>query len=123
MLPGVYPRSRPGTRRAPPDYDGGVVDYPLIVSCGEVINLVTIAGDSTADTARSTATSCCDLQIEGTGERMEDVVLRGGFRDRTATWVKHNGIKADRADGFRIRNMTLELFRENALYVHETDGY
>jgi LPXTG-motif cell wall-anchored protein len=122
VLPGVYreePSHNPPCAR---DYDGGVVDYPLIVSCGEVINLVTIAGDRTVDTAKTDCNQLCDLQIEGTGARMEDVVLRGGFTE-DKDWIKHNGIKADRADGFRIRNMTLELFRENALYVHETDGY
>lgn len=122
VLPGVY-REEPS--HAPPctkDYDGGIVDYPLIVSCGEVINLVTVAGDSTVDTAKTDCNQLCDLQIEGTGARMEDVVLRGGFTS-DQDWVKHNGLKADRADGFFIRGMTFELFRENGLYIHETDGY
>ena len=122
VLPGTYreePSHNPPCAR---DYDGGVVDYPLIVSCGEVINLVTIAGDSTPDTDAVDCNALCDLQIEGTGTRMEDTVLRGGF-DSEGDWIKHNGMKADRADGFYVRNMTFELFRENALYVHETDGY
>jgi hypothetical protein len=129
VLPGTYKEEPSHDPECAQGYDGGIVDYPLIVSCGEVINLVTIAGDSTVDTDQVDCNQLCDLQIEGTGEKMEDVVLTGGFRDKSPTddpddlWVKHNGIKADRADGFRIRNMTLELFRENALYVHETDGY
>jgi len=122
VLPGTY-REEPS--HEPPcaqDYDGGIVDYPLIVSCGEVINLVTVAGDSTPDTVETDCNQLCDLQIEGTGTRMEDTVLTGGFT-ADGEWVKHNGLKADRADGFVVRNMTFELFRENALYVHETDGY
>jgi hypothetical protein len=122
VLPGTYreePSHNPPCAR---DYDGGIVDYPLIVSCGEVINLVTVAGDSTVDTDAVDCNSLCDLQIEGTGTRMEDTVLRGGFTE-DGDWVKHNGLKADRADGFYLRNMTFELFRENAVYVHETDGY
>ena len=122
VLPGTYleePSHSPPCARG---YDGGIVDYPLIVRCGEVINLVTIAGDSTVDTDVVDCNQLCDLQIEGTGARMEDVVLRGGFLPN-GEWVKHNGMKADRADGFVVRNMTFELFRENALYVHETDGY
>ena len=122
VLPGVYreePSHNPPCTR---DYDGGVVDYDLIVSCGEVINLVTIAGDDPADEDIVCDNALCDLQIEGTGARMEDVVFRGGFT-ADGDWVKHNGIKADRADGFYLRNVTAELFRENAIYVHETDGY
>jgi len=122
VLPGVY-REEPSW--APPctkGYTGGVVSYDLIVSCGEVINLVTIAGDDPKDADIACDNALCNLQIEGTGVRMEDVVLRGGF-DSNGDWIKHNGIKADRADGFYLRNITAELFRENAIYVHETDGY
>lgn len=122
VLPGTYREEPSYDPPCAKDYDGGVVDYPLIVSCGEVINLVTVAGDSTVDTEQVDCNALCDLQIEGTGARMEDTVLRGGF-DAEGDWIKHNGLKADRADGFYVRNMTFELFRENALYVHETDGY
>jgi hypothetical protein len=122
VLPGVYREEPSWAPACTKDYDGGVVDYDLIVSCGEVINLVTIAGDDPADADVVCDNQLCRLQIEGTGVRKEDVVLRGGF-DSTGDWVKHNGLKADRADGFFLRNMTFELFRENAIYVHETDGY
>ena len=124
VLPGLYREEPSWDENAPctDSYDGGIVDYELIVACGEVINLVTVAGDSDARTREVECNQLCDLQIEGTGLRMEDVVLQGGFKD-DGDWVKHNGLKADRADGFVVRNMTFELFRENALYVHETDGY
>nr|WP_276509697.1 right-handed parallel beta-helix repeat-containing protein [Nocardioides marinisabuli] len=58
----------------------------------------------------------------GTGASPRDVTLRGGYRE-DGDWIKHNGIKADRADGFYLSNMRAMLFRENAFYVHETDGY
>jgi hypothetical protein len=122
VLPGLY-REEPS--QAPPctkDYDGGIVDYDLIVSCGEVVNLITVAGDDPADADIVCDSARCDLQIEGTGQRPDDVTVRGGF-DGAGDWIKHNGIKADRADGFYLRNMAFELFRENAIYVHETDGY
>jgi LPXTG-motif cell wall-anchored protein len=122
VLPGLYREEPSWDPPCTEGYNDEVVDYPLVVSCGEVINLVTIAGDSTADTREVDCNALCDLQIEGTGTRMEDVVLHGGFRP-DGDWVKHNGMKADRADGFVVRNMTMEVFRENALYVHETDGY
>jgi LPXTG-motif cell wall-anchored protein len=122
VLPGEY-REEPS--HAPPctkDYDGGVVSYELTVSCGEVVNLITVAGDDPADADIFCDGVRCDLQIEGTGARPSDVVVRGGF-DQSGDWIKHNGLKADRADGFYLRNMAFELFRENAVYVHETDGY
>jgi hypothetical protein len=122
VLPGTYREEPSHNPPCAKDYDGGIVDYALIVSCGEVINLVTIAGDDPSDPDMVCDGPRCDLQIEGTGARMEDTVLRGGF-DKAGDWVKHNGLKADRADGFYLRNMTFELFRENAIYVHETDGY
>lgn len=122
VLPGIY-REEPSW--APPcasGYTGGVVSYDLQVSCGEVVNLVTVAGDSPGDPDIICDNALCKLQIEGTGVQKEDVVFRGGF-NADGDWVKHNGIKADRADGFYLRNITFELFRENSIYVHETDGY
>ena len=94
VLPGLYreePSHAPACTKA---YDGGVVEYDLIVSCGEVINLVTIAGDSPADPDTTCDNALCRLQIEGTGPKMTDVVLQGGFTP-DGDWVKHNGIKAD----------------------------
>ncbi|RHW27448.1 right-handed parallel beta-helix repeat-containing protein [Nocardioides immobilis] len=122
VLPGVY-RERPSwDPDCVGDYDGGVVSYELSHSCGEVVNLVTIAGDDPEDDDIVCDSELCQLQIEGTGRKPGSVVFRGGFRP-DGDWVKHNGIKADRADGFYLANMTLEQFRENAVYVHETDGY
>ncbi|PVG83652.1 hypothetical protein DDE18_04820 [Nocardioides gansuensis] len=122
VLPGVY-RERPSWDPAcTEDYDGGVVSYDLVHSCGEVVNLVTIAGDDPEDPDITCDGPLCRLQITGTGATPGQVRFTGGFR-KDGDWVKHNGIKADRADGFYLANMTLELFRENAVYIHETDGY
>lgn len=122
VLPGVY-RERPSWDAAcMKGYDGGIVTYELSHSCGEVVNLVTIAGDDPEDQDIVCDSALCNLQVEGTGARPGDVLFRGGFAEN-GDWVKHNGIKADRADGFYLANMTLELFRENAVYIHETDGY
>jgi len=122
VLPGVY-RERPSWDvPCMEGYDGGVVEYAEIVSCGEIVNLVTIAGDDPADPDIRCDNQLCDLQLMGTGADPRDVTLRGGFRE-DGDWVKHNGIKADRADGLYLANMRAMLFRENAFYVHETDGY
>lgn len=122
VLPGQYREEPSWNPTCAGDYDGGVVSYELIVRCGEVVNLITVAGDDPQDPDMVCDNQLCDLQIEGTGAKPEDVRLTGGFRS-DGDWVKHNGIKADRADGFYLANMTFELFRENSIYVHETDGY
>lgn len=122
VLPGTYREEPSWDPACEAGYDGGVVEYELVHSCGEIVNLVTVAGDDPDDPDMTCDGALCDLQVEGTGDGPEDVTFTGGFREN-GDWVKHNGIKADRADGFYLANMTLELFRENAVYVHETDGY
>jgi hypothetical protein len=122
VLPGVYREQPSWDKPCMADYDGGVVEYDQIVSCGEVVNLVTIAGDDPDDPDIKCDNQLCDLQMLGTGAGPRDVTLKGGFRE-DGDWIKHNGIKADRADGFYLANMRAMLFRENAFYVHETDGY
>jgi hypothetical protein len=122
VLPGVYREEPSWNPTCASEYDGGVVSYELSYSCGEIVNLVTVAGDDPDDEDIVCDGPRCHLQIEGTGATPENVLFHGGFRE-DGDWVKHNGIKADRADGFHLSNLTLELFRENAVYVHETDGY
>jgi hypothetical protein len=122
VLPGQYREEPSWDPPCTEDYDGGVLEYADIVRCGEILSLVTVAGDDPDDADIVCDNQLCHLQIEGTGESADDVVLTGGFRE-DGDWVKHNGLKADRADGFYLKNMAFELFRENAVYVHETDGY
>jgi Right handed beta helix region len=70
----------------------------------------------------------CNLQIEGSGVSADDVVVdlardtRGRLR-APAQPVKHVGFRADRADGFVLRNVTVAHAAEHGIYVHETDGY
>lgn len=124
VLPGTYLEEPMWDDNQPcvADYDGGVVGYDQVVDCPAILALVVVAGDDPEDDDIVCDNQLCHLQIEGTGQHATDTVLRGGFKD-DGSWKKHNGIKADRADGFYLRNMTFELFRENAIYVHETDGY
>ena len=122
VLPGVYREKPSWESPCMEGYDGGIIEYAQIVDCGEIINLVTIAGDDPDDPDITCDNQLCDLQISGTGTQPSDVTLRGGFTE-DGDWIKHNGIKADRADGFYLENMKAVLFRENAFYVHETDGY
>jgi hypothetical protein len=71
----------------------------------------------------------CNFQIEGSGPSADDVVVDAG--DASKGNRGHNGvgavkdvaIRADRADGFVLRNMTLRHAGEHGIYVIETDGY
>jgi hypothetical protein len=56
------------------------------------------------------------IQIEGTGAEPEDVIL-------DAQYKKLNALRADNADGFYLRNVTVQRSQFNAVYVLETDGF
>jgi hypothetical protein len=70
----------------------------------------------------------CNLQIDGTGAKPEDVVIDLA-KDRHAKLrgpsepLKEVGIRADRADGLVIRNLSAAHAAEHGIYIHETDGY
>lgn len=71
----------------------------------------------------------CNVQIEGSGPRPEDTVLDSGRAAAgnggpSAVGSKKDvALKADRADGFVLRNMTVRHAKEHDVYVLETDGY
>lgn len=69
----------------------------------------------------------CNLQLEGSGVSADDVIVDAG---NTAAGngppinsAKDVGIRADRADGFVLRNLTVRHAREHDIYVIETNGY
>ncbi|HEX8856232.1 MAG TPA: right-handed parallel beta-helix repeat-containing protein [Thermoleophilaceae bacterium] len=69
----------------------------------------------------------CNVQMEGSGPTPQSVVVDAG---RVASGnhgpidaKKDVGIKADRADGFVLKNMTVRHAAEHDVYVLETDGY
>ena len=70
----------------------------------------------------------CNLQIDGSGAKPEDVVIDLA-KDTKAKLkaesepLKEVGIRADRADGLVIRNLTAAHAAEHGIYIHETDGY
>lgn len=80
-----------------------VLSWEHQLACPNVQNLVAILGKK-------------DLQIEGTGARPEDVVV-------DAQYHKLNAIRADKSDGFYIRNLTAQRTTFNAVYIMETDGF
>lgn len=115
VLPGLYreePSLEPPTGRCAsidaPHATIGLSHYQVLsfeqqVACPHEQNLVAVLGKR-------------DLQIEGTGASPGDVVIDAQYR-------KLNAIRADRADGFYLRNLTAQRTTFNAVYVMETDGF
>ena len=69
----------------------------------------------------------CNLQVEGSGVGPDEVVIDAG-RVESGNGppdgaVKDVGIRADRADGFVLRNVTVRHAKEHDIYVLETNGY
>ncbi|HEY1591774.1 MAG TPA: right-handed parallel beta-helix repeat-containing protein [Solirubrobacteraceae bacterium] len=69
----------------------------------------------------------CNLQMLGSGVSADDVVIDAG---RVASGngppsgsVKDVGIRADRADGFVLQNVTVRHAKEHDIYVLESGGY
>jgi len=71
----------------------------------------------------------CNLQIQGSGPRPEDVVIdsgkvaAGNAGPSGVGSKKDVALKADRADGFVLKNVTVRHAAEHDVYVLETDGY
>jgi hypothetical protein len=80
-----------------------VLSFEQQQACPHNQNLVAVLGKT-------------DLQIEGTGEDPTDVII-------DAQYQRLNAIRADRADGFYLRNLTAQRTTFNNVYVMETDGF
>jgi hypothetical protein len=72
----------------------------------------------------------CNLQIEGSGPNPVDVILDGGNGYGSKNPEAKPGeikidvvLRADRADGIVVRNLTTRGALEHGIYVEETDGY
>ncbi len=71
----------------------------------------------------------CNLQIEGSGVTADDVIIEAGDAskgNRGPNGVgskKDVGVRADRADGFVLRNVNVRHAGEHGIYVLESDGY
>ncbi len=130
LMPGVY---REGPSRRVPDRDprcaadqywepsgdnhtedGRVPAFVLQHDCPNSWNLIAIIGDS-LDADRECDLKC-DIQMEGMGRSRKDVLIQG---DR----YKEDVLRADRADGFVLRNVTIEQGRFNNVNIVETNGF
>jgi hypothetical protein len=95
--------------------DGRVPTYKHQVDCPNSRNLIAVIGDSLADDDRE-CDHKCHLQMQGMGRRPKDVLI---VNDR----LKQDVIRADRADGFRLENVTIEQGGYNNVNVVETNGF
>jgi Right handed beta helix region len=124
ILPGTYTES---AHRNPPACEKALGPRPRSYKeqfrCPHAENLISVMGDMHPDdNKRLCDAPVCNLQIEGTGRRAEDVVIKGGF-NKKGEWAKLNGIRGDRSDGLYLKNFTVELFEFNSIYILETDGF
>lgn len=124
VLPGVYEEDPYREQPACAEQLGNPpLSYEDQLNCPQAQNLISVFGDADPnDDKRECNAPVCDLQIEGTGESRDDVLITGGF-DSEGDWIKLNGIRGDRADGLYLKNFTIELFEFNAIYILETDGF
>jgi hypothetical protein len=151
IMPGTY--TEPGSLAKPEndpaceslkedsDHGTGAVSYRYQAACPNDQNLIAIIGRQPTnqpeppvdpDTDRHgipNAGACirCNLQIEGSGATPDDVVVDAGngpiAEGPEAGQGKDVGFRAERADGFYIRNLTVQHAEEHGIYPVETDGY
>ena len=151
VMPGLY--TEPRSRAAPTDdprcdqYEitndrnqAGAVSYAYQFHCPNDQNLIAVIGRAVGPGADPQPPledrrgipnlgRCirCSFQLEGSGVSADDVVVDAG---RVASGnggpigaVKDVAIRADRADGFVLRNMTARHVSEHDIYVLEVDGF
>jgi hypothetical protein len=128
VLPGVY-KEEPSLGPPPPGCQGiynqvaqggshQVLTYEQERQCPHAKNLIAVMGDTNDN---GICDSKCNIQIEGTGDSPDDVVIEG---DRfSGPNIRLNGVRFDRADGGYLRNLTTEYFDFNGVYYLETNGF
>lgn len=71
----------------------------------------------------------CNFQIEGSGVNADDVIVEAGDAKKGdggpngVGTKKDVAIRADRADGFVLKNLKVRHAKEHGIYVLESDGY
>jgi hypothetical protein len=153
IMPGVYtePESRAMPTNDPAcaqykitDNSGGdisgAVSYPYQLHCPNDQNLIAVIGRALGSGTDPhpplvdrhgipNRGPCirCNLQVEGSGVSADDVVIDAGNvasgNGPPIDAAKDVGVRADRADGFVLRNVLVRHAREHDIYVIETNGY
>jgi len=153
IMPGIYtePESR-AVAAFPPqcdqyrvesDHGSGAVSYAYQFHCPNAQSLVSVIGRAlgpgqdppTSPTGRPDPHGIpnlgpcirCNMQIEGSGVNADDTVIDAGNvasgNGGPIDAKKDVGLKADRADGIVIRDLTVRHAAEHDVYILETDGY
>lgn len=118
VLPGYYieaPSLAPLTMRCEEVAALPRRSYDEQLECPNGDNLIAILGDG-PDADYACDYALCDLIIMGMGDDPGDVLVDAGFN-------KLNVFRADRADGFIVRNLTVERALFSGVYILETDGF
>ena len=153
VMPGVYtePKSRAvddfpaecEQYRTTSEKGSGAVSYEYQYQCPNAQALVAVIGrePGSGEDPPSSPTSrpdphgipnlgpCirCNFQIEGSGPAPDDTIIEAGRAESgdgaPIEPEKDVGLKADRADGFVLKDMTIRHAAEHALYTLEVDGY
>jgi len=151
VMPGVYTeptsRAQPTNDPACSQYritndrnEAGAVSYAYQFHCPNDQNLIAVIGHSLGTGTDPQPPledrhnipnlgQCirCNLQLEGSGVSADDVIVEGGNPASKykgpGSGAKDVGIRADRADGFVLRNLTVRHVNEHGIYVLESDGY
>jgi Right handed beta helix region len=151
IMPGTYtepdslakPENDPACAglTAPSDHGTGAVSYRYQARCPNDQNLIAIIGREALDVPEPVVNpntdrhgirnegKCirCNLQIEGSGVRPEDVTIETGSGPSAsgplADEGKDVGMRVERADGFYLRNITLQQAQEHGVYLVEVDGF
>ena len=120
--------------------DPGALSYAYHVHCPNDQNLIAVIGRATGSGTDPDPPNwnrhgipnigpCvrCNLQLEGSGVSADDVIVDAGNVEAGNKGPhkakKDVAIRADRADGFVLRNITARHAKEHGIYVIETDGY
>jgi hypothetical protein len=151
IMPGFYtePESRAKPENDPAcagltassDHGTGAVSYRYQATCPNDQNLIAVIGREALDAPEPVVGpstdrhgirnegKCirCNLQIEGSGVEPEDVTIDAGngpsANGPEAGQGKDVALRVERADGFYLRNVTLQHAEEHGVYLVEVDGY
>ncbi len=115
--PGERPEADGLEAEAEGENDPVALSYSDQRRCPGNLNLISVFGDKTpGNDSIACDSKFCGLQIVGTGAKRTDVTIDNKFQ-------RLNAIRADRAGGILIRNLTAQQAEFNSIYILETDGF
>lgn len=125
-----------------PGQDNVALSYEYQAKCPNDQNLVAVIGRKVSDTPPPMpprdnrhgipdlgACIRCNVQMEGSGVNADDVVIEAGDASKGdggpngVGTAKDVAVRADRADGFVLKNLKVRHAKEHGIYVLEADGY